>query len=89
LTTEGYSEMLSMDLEPPTNEKDGYYGNVLTGYFKAPATANYRFYMSCDDACILSFSNVSMSPINKTRIFSLGSYTGYRNYITIDDSMTS
>ena len=26
-------------------------GAVSNGWFKAPATGNYRFYMSCDDAC--------------------------------------
>ena len=26
---------------------------VSKGWFKAPATGNYRFYISCDDACKL------------------------------------
>jgi hypothetical protein len=46
-----YTDMLAMDLEAPINIKDGNSGNLYSGYFKAPATAGYRFYMSCDDTC--------------------------------------
>jgi len=35
------------------NQKEGFSGSVYSGYFKAPATAGYRFYMACDDNCIL------------------------------------
>jgi hypothetical protein len=30
-----------------------YYGNILQGWFIPPATTSYRFYMACDDNCIL------------------------------------
>lgn len=43
--------MLAIDLETPKDEWDSDFGNKYYGYFKAPATANYRFYMSCDDKC--------------------------------------
>ena len=26
-------------------------GQIWDGYFKAPASGEYRFYLSCDDAC--------------------------------------
>jgi len=39
------------DFETPFNVKSNNYGNIFSGYFKAPATAMYRFYVSCDDGC--------------------------------------
>jgi len=50
LSTE-FTESLALDLEAPANLKDGNSGSIYSGYFKAPATANYRFYISCDDHC--------------------------------------
>jgi hypothetical protein len=44
---------LGLSLEPPQNEKDGYWGNRYTGYLKAPLSGRYRFYMSCDNQCKL------------------------------------
>jgi len=35
-----------MDLEAPSSIRDGNSGNIYTGYFKAPADAAYRFYMT-------------------------------------------
>lgn len=43
-------------MEGPVNVKDGNYGNVYSGFFKAPADGKYRFYMSCD-VCQLSLGN--------------------------------
>jgi len=31
------------------------YGNLMEGFFKAPATGKYRFYITCDDNCELQF----------------------------------
>lgn len=61
-TSRDFTELLALDLEAPMNEKDKGYGNTYSGYFRAPASGRYRFYMSCDDYCTLNFSNVSMSP---------------------------
>jgi hypothetical protein len=36
-------------LELPRNVRNTYSGNSIEGYFRAPKTANYRFYMACDD----------------------------------------
>jgi len=33
--------------------RDVNYQQKLSGWFTAPATANYRFYIACDDACKL------------------------------------
>lgn len=34
-----YTEMLALDFETPWNVKSSNYGNIFSGYFKAPATA--------------------------------------------------
>jgi hypothetical protein len=60
-----YNDSLAMDMEAPASVKNGYSGNIYTGFFRAPATANYRFYVTCDDACELYLSNVTMDPIKK------------------------
>lgn len=49
--TVNYTDTLALDLESPQNIKDGFSGNIYTGYFRAPATAKYRFYIACDDQC--------------------------------------
>jgi hypothetical protein len=46
-----------MDLEAPSTIWPSYSGNIFTGYFKAPADAAYRFYMTCDDWCELYLGN--------------------------------
>ena len=66
-----YTEMYASDFEAPENVKPNGYGNIYSGYFKAPATANYRFYMSCDDGCQLYLSNgTSLDPATKQLIYS-------------------
>ena len=38
-------------------------GVITTGWFKAPETGNYRFYISCDDACELLLDD--LAPFSK------------------------
>ena len=85
-TDQNFTLKLSTSLEPPQNFKNPFYGNLYTGFFKAPASANYRFYMSCDDSCSLDLSNVTMDPTKKRNLLTLSSYTAYRGYLTLDGS---
>lgn len=63
--------MLATDFEAPRNVKSPNYGNIYTGYFKAPATAKYRFYLGCDDGCQLYIGNgTSLDPASKKLIYS-------------------
>ena len=73
-----------MDLEAPKNVKDGYAGNIFSGYFKPPATARYRFYISCDDGCQLYLGNKSLDPTSTKSIYNSTSWAYYRQYITPD-----
>lgn len=42
---------LATSFEILTVNVDHYYMKGLSGWFKAPADGQYRFYMSCDDWC--------------------------------------
>ena len=56
---------------------------VLTGYFKAPATTKYRFYLACDDKCQLYLGN-SLEPTDLMNegdpIASRSRWGRFRNY---------
>ena len=44
-------------------------GRLITGYFKAPATGNFRFKLSCDDSCYLNLDSTpynAASPVEPT-----------------------
>ena len=43
------------------NNRNRYYSTstVSRGWFKAPATGNFRFYISCDDACNFHFDETT------------------------------
>jgi hypothetical protein len=56
-----------MHFEPPVNQDQyGTYGQKITGYFKAPATGGFRFYLSADDSAILKFSTTPNNPSTAT-----------------------
>jgi len=48
-----YATKLLNSFEIPLDFED-YHGSYIKGWFIAPATTNYRFYLSCDDYCILN-----------------------------------
>lgn len=69
-------------LETLQNQKDSPSGNIIDGYFRAPVTGNYKFYMSCDDICRLSLSTVNLDPSAATNIITISGAVGYRSYLT-------
>lgn len=69
--------------------KNGPSGGVYSGYFKAPATANYRFYVTADDESQLYISNVTMDPSKKFRIYSSGWYSSWRDWFFSDENRAS
>jgi len=82
--TEGFTLSLAMDLEAPKSVKNGPMGNIYSGYFRAPATAKYRFYLACDDSCQLHMSTVDKDPSKKTLIYQSDTWASYRNYFTLN-----
>lgn len=56
-----------MNFEVPSNF--GYrLGHKLMGWFIAPATTSYRFYMTCDDRCRFDMGLNTSDPLNTTRV---------------------
>lgn len=63
--------------------RSDYYGQAIRGFFRAPRTGNYRFYIASDDSSQLWISNTPES-LDRTKLVllaSVGSYTSFRNYI--------
>ena len=75
---------MALDLETPKDIRNYYSGNVYTGYFKAPATASYRFYVSVDDEVEFYFSSVHQSPLNKTLLYKSPFWSSHRGYFRVD-----
>lgn len=60
------------------------------GWFKAPETGNYRFYMSCDDFCKVWLNDVDKFDGTKTDAYDMPEIIkrnswayGWRNYHTV------
>jgi hypothetical protein len=45
-------------MENPYHEGDRL-GSIYKGWFIAPATTNYKFYIACDDYCKINLGNIS------------------------------
>lgn len=66
------------DFETPENLTDNY-GQRLRGFFKAPTTGSYFFYIASDDASELYLS-LSENPATKTKIAQVNGFVSSRNY---------
>lgn len=51
-----------------------------SGYFRAPATTNYRFYISCDDHCKFDMSTTDMATDSLTSLLYVTSYSDYKEW---------
>lgn len=65
-----------------------YLGNVYKGWFVPPKTTQYRFYMACDDNCLLKLGktpDVGPEGFNATEdIITTNGYTDNRAYHKVD-----
>jgi hypothetical protein len=66
-------------MSSPYNEGD-MIGNIFKGWFVAPASTNYRFYIACDDYCDLSLGTTSMEAKSPTKLVSSTYNTDYRDW---------
>lgn len=77
-------EKLELVFEQPTDYSYKV-GQIWDGYFKAPATGEYRFYLSCDDACQLRLDSTNHlstgAPFNPVTIAIRWWHTHWRNYL--------
>ena len=80
---------LATSLEVPYNSVDAKSGSVFEGWFKAPETGEYRFYISADDEARLYLDSVNPynaatpATISFTEIANSWYSQGYREYIRI------
>ena len=56
-------ESLELVFESPTDYKEKN-GQVFDGYFKAPATGEYRFYLDCHHHCELRLDSATPLSMN-------------------------
>lgn len=68
-------------------------GQTFDGYFKAPETGEYRFYLSCDDICQLNLdstntlsSGLAFTPVEIANRFWYGNWREYFNPPEVDDT---
>jgi hypothetical protein len=66
-------------MEAPFGEADQF-GSVYKGWFVAPATTKYRFYISCDDICKLSLGSTPGVAEDPTVIAHTREYTDRRDW---------
>ena len=59
------------------------HGRVYSGLFQAPASTDYRFYMSCDDSCEL-FLSTDKDPANMVSVLVSVESSAFRDYYTND-----
>ena len=89
-TTMRYDEIADDTADQTTSANEDYadtvavettkYMEVMEGWFLAPATGNFRFYMSCDDNCRLDFDT--------TNYFFSGGTVSYTTLIDVTSYMT-
>lgn len=60
------------------------YSQRVSGWFKAPTTGNYTWYLASDDDCDL-FLSTDSNPANKRMIAQQISWCGFRKYTTGND----
>lgn len=70
---------LHTNMETYHNSDDSY-SSQFKGWFIAPATTKYRFYMSCDDYCELNLGLESGVVKEPKKILNVNRHTDYRFY---------
>ena len=74
-----FTESLALSMQNPFSYGDSH-GSTYKGWFVAPATTNYRFYITCDENCKLSLGNTTGDAENTTVIAQNYGATGYRTW---------
>ena len=79
LETAAGVNLLGLTWEAPYKQSDSL-GNLYQGWFVAPATTRYRFYISCDDDCELWHSATADDSSAKAKILELTWAMDHRQY---------
>jgi hypothetical protein len=75
--TREYSLALTMESSPNMGDR---FGHEFKGWFVAPATTNYRFYLACNDHCELSLDSTAGSTTNAEKIVYSNHWCEAREY---------
>lgn len=70
---------LMLHFEPPHDQHD-VMGSRFRGWFVAPATTNYRFYLACDDGCDLKLAETPDTVEDPTVLFESITNNGNRRH---------
>lgn len=74
-----FTEHLALTLGARRNEGDKI-GNIFKGWFIAPATTRYRFYIACNDYCNINLGNTSGVVEEPIKLVETRYYTDYRDF---------
>lgn len=80
-------ESLALTLEAPIDIAERIVHNYK-GWFVAPATTRYRFYLACDDHCFVDLDLTPGSSSNLTSILSVDNWTNFRFFWDTRDGRT-
>jgi hypothetical protein len=73
-----FNDTMFTQWEIPTNQDATRQGYQMYGYFAAPATAQYRFRMTCDDYCEFHMGLNASDPLDTTMLVSRYGWTSHR-----------
>lgn len=82
------NESIALTLATPLDEGSSI-GNLFKGWFIAPATTNYKFYMSCDDHCILKLGLTPENVTDVQDIIQIYEWSEWRDYFQEDGANRS
>jgi hypothetical protein len=74
-------KMLALDMAAERNIGD-YMGSIYKAWFVPPKTARYRFYMVCNDYCLMEFATCPKSHTPTDRILDLRGWTDYSGFFS-------
>lgn len=77
--TKDYNDTLALSMQTPHQMGDSY-SSAMRGWFVAPATTRYRFYLACDDHCNINLGNEPMNSTSTTKINWNTAWTDHRNF---------
>jgi hypothetical protein len=79
LESYNHTRSLVLSLESPYAEDDKI-ASIYKGWFVAPATTNYRFYIACDDYCSIDIGDTPNQVENVTRVVENLENMNYRDW---------
>ena len=70
---------LNLNMEAERNQGDRL-ASLYKGWFIPPVDGRYRFYMTCDDKCLLQYASCPDTTTPLVNLLDHGSHSSYRDY---------